>query len=85
MNSFPKIPLIRPYEAQCFSKYFQEIDINLSKRFSLGFFPDEEHITSTLCELLDKNGSQLHSLGYSLSDLNNDLKKNNMVTNLKHS
>jgi hypothetical protein len=74
--NMPKIPVLGPYESQCFSKYFKGVDLLLSKRFSLKFLPDEEHITSILCELLDEHGSQLHSLPYSLVDLNNDLKKN---------
>ncbi|QLE49884.1 hypothetical protein FD724_18515 [Nostoc sp. C057] len=72
----PKIPVLGPYEAQCFSKYFKGIDSLLAKRFLFGFLPNEEHITSILCELLDERGSQLHQLPYSLLDLNNDLKKN---------
>ncbi|TVP61158.1 MAG: hypothetical protein EA343_14980 [Nodularia sp. (in: Bacteria)] len=71
----PQIPVLSPYEAQCFSKYFKCVDMLLAKRFSLGFLPNEEHITSILCELLDEHGSQLHPLTYSLSDLNNDLKQ----------
>ncbi|WP_414551291.1 hypothetical protein [Anabaena sp. CCY 0017] len=73
---FPQIPVLRPYEAQCFSKYFKCVDMLLAKRLSLGFLSDEEHLTSILCELLDEDGSQLHHLTYSLSDLNNDLKQN---------
>jgi len=72
----PKIPVLGPYEAQCFSKYFKGIDSLIAKRFLCGFLPNEEHITSVLCELLDERGSQLHLLPYSLLDLNNDLKKN---------
>lgn len=73
---FPQIPVLGPYEAQCFSKYFKCVDMLLAKRFPLGFLPDEEHLTSIVCELLDEHGSQLHPLTYSLSDLNNDLKQN---------
>lgn len=72
----PKIPILGPYEVQCFSKYFKGINSLIAKRFLFGFSPDEEHLTSILCELLDERGSQLHSLPYSLLDLNNDLKKN---------
>jgi hypothetical protein len=72
----PKIPVLGPYEVQCFSKYFKSIDSLISKRFLFGFLPNEEHVTSILCELLDERGSQLHPLPYSLLDLNHDLKKN---------
>ena len=72
----PKIPVLGPYEAQCFSKYFKGVDLLLAKRFLFGFLPNEEHITSILCELLDDRGSQLHTLPYTLLDLNSDLKKN---------
>ena len=72
----PVIPFLGPYESKCFSKYFKGIDSLLSQRFSLGFLPDEEHLTSTLCELLDDRGSLLHSLPYNLSNLNCDLKQN---------
>jgi hypothetical protein len=41
----------------------------------LGFHPDEEHLTSLLCELLDDKGAELHSLDYSVSDLNKDLSE----------
>lgn len=71
-----KIPVLGPYEAQCFSKYFKGVDSLLAKRFLFGFLPNEEHITSILCELLDEHGAQLHRLPYSLLDLNHDLKKN---------
>lgn len=72
----PKIPVLGPYEVKCFYKYFKGIDILLAKRFSCGFVPHEEHLTLILCELLDERASKLHLLPYSLSDLNNDLRKN---------
>lgn len=76
MHSSKRIPILGPYEAQCFLKYFKGIDFLLSQRFACGFNPAEEHLTSILCELLDERGSQLHPLEYNASDLNNDLSRN---------
>jgi hypothetical protein len=77
----PIIPVLGPYESKCFSKYFKGVDLLLSQRLSLGFSSDEEHITSTLCELLDDRGSSLHLLPYNLSSLNYDLQKNSGLLN----
>lgn len=56
------IPVLTPVDAQLLVKYFSGIDQALARRFSLGFSPDEEHLTSLLCELLDDRGSELHHL-----------------------
>ena len=72
----PKIPVLGPYEVKCFYKYFKGVNLLLAQRFSFGFVPDEEHLTLILCELLDERASKLHLLPYSLSALNNDLRKN---------
>lgn len=70
-----KIPVITPQDAELLLKYFTGVASTLAKRFELGFLPDEEHLTSLLCELLDDHGAELHLLAYSVSDLNKDLKK----------
>lgn len=70
-----KIPVITPQDAELLLKYFSGVASTLAKRFELGFYPDEEHLTSLLCELLDDHGAELHSLAYSVSDLNKDLKE----------
>lgn len=71
-----KIPVITPSDAGLLLKYFNGVASVLAKRFELGFHPDEEHLTSLLCELLDNQGAELHSLAYRVSDLNKDLKEN---------
>ncbi|MFN6498532.1 MAG: hypothetical protein RMX65_016220 [Nostoc sp. DedQUE01] len=71
----PAIPVITQRDIKFFFKYFRSIDQILCQRYSLGFCPDEEHLTSILCELLDDRGSQLHQLPYSIADLNIDLEK----------
>lgn len=68
-----KVPVLTPQDAEFLLKYFSGVANTLSKRFELGFQPDEEHLTSLLCELLDDRGAKLHSLDYSISDLNKDL------------
>ncbi|MDP2816229.1 MAG: hypothetical protein Q8O19_06075, partial [Rectinemataceae bacterium] len=70
-----KITILTPGDAEVLLKYFTGVSAALSKRFDLGFIPDEEHLTSLLCELLDDRGAALHSLSYSISDLNADLQK----------
>ncbi len=67
------IPILTPNDTHLLFKYFSGIDLALSKRFALGFHPDEEHLTSLLCELLDENGAKLHALAYSVEQLNRDL------------
>ncbi len=67
------IPVFSPQDASLFLKYFSGVAQVLARRFSLGFHPDEEHLTSLLCELLDEQGSTLHNLEYSIEKLNNDL------------
>ncbi|MEI7924334.1 MAG: hypothetical protein WCJ40_20695 [Planctomycetota bacterium] len=68
------IPIIGPREAKLLFRYFVAVDRCLAGRFSLGYEPDEEHLTSLLTELLDHRGSLLHSLDYSLQQLNDALK-----------
>ncbi|MBC1240624.1 hypothetical protein GNE10_26390 [Nostoc sp. 2RC] len=74
-SKLPGIPVLTPRDIKFFFKYFRSIDKILCQRYSLGFCPDEEHLTSILCELLDHKGSQLHQLLYSIADLNRDLEK----------
>lgn len=69
-----RIPIIGPREAKLLFRYFVSVDRCLAGRFTLGYEPDEEHLTSLLTELLDQNGAKLHPLQYSLSQLNEDLK-----------
>lgn len=71
------IPVMTPYDAQCFIKYFSSVELVLGLRFSLSYPPDEEHLTSTLCELLDDKGAKLHNLPYSTENLNQDLSQGN--------
>jgi len=73
------IPVITPRDVQYLLKYLSGIDEALSRRFSLGFLPDEEHLTSLLCELLDAQGSSLHALPYTIGALNDDLKNANSL------
>lgn len=75
MRSELAIPIITPKDVEHLLRYFSGVDEALSRRFSIGFLPDEEHLTSLLCELLDQKGSELHALRYSVSNLNEDLKK----------
>ena len=72
MNS---IPVFSPQDASLFLKYFTGVSQVLARRFALGFHPDEEHLTSLLCELFDERGSVLHSLDYTVADLNRDLQE----------
>ncbi len=74
-SKLPGIPVLTPRDIKFFFKYFRSIDKILCQRYSLGFCPDEKHLTSILCELLDHKGSQLHQLLYSIADLNRDLEK----------
>jgi hypothetical protein len=67
------IPVFTPRDIRLFLKYFSSIDKILTQRFAFGFSPDEEHLTSLLCELLDQRGAELHRLEYSLTQLNEDL------------
>ena len=69
-----KIPIIGPREAKLLFRYFVSVDRCLAGRFTLGYEPDEEHLTSLLTELLDQSGSRLHPLQYSLQQLNDDLR-----------
>lgn len=69
----PKIPILGIHEFECLYKYFKGVEQLISKRFALNFVPNEEHLTSIFCELLDEKGAQLHSLPYSIIDLNHDL------------
>ncbi|MDZ8184251.1 MAG: hypothetical protein RMX96_05225 [Nostoc sp. ChiSLP02] len=73
-SKLPAIPVLTHRDIKFFLKYFRSIDQILCQRYSLGFCPDEEHLTSILCELLDDRGSQLHQLPYSIADLNRDLE-----------
>ncbi len=74
MQSELAIPIIKPGDVDHLLRYFSGVDEALSRRFAIGFLPDEEHLTSLLCELLDEKGSELHALSYSVSNLNSDLK-----------
>lgn len=67
------IPVFSPRDATLFLKYFSGVAHVLARRFSLGFLPDEEHLTSLLCELFDDRGSALHGLDYGVASLNRDL------------
>ena len=69
------IPVFSPQDASLFLKYFTGVAHVLARRFALGFHPDEEHLTSLLCELLDDRGSVLHGLDYAVADLNRDLQE----------
>jgi hypothetical protein len=68
------IPVFSPSDTASFLKYFTGVSHALAQRFAIGFQPDEEHLTSLLCELLDERGSALHSLEYTVADLNKDLQ-----------
>ena len=68
------IQILSPQDASLFLKYFGGVAHILARRFSLGFQPDEEHLTSLLCELFDERGSTLHGLEYKVADLNQDLR-----------
>lgn len=68
------IPVLSPKDADLFLRYFAGVASVLARRFALGFLPDEEHLTSLLCELFDDRGAALHGLGYPVADLNRDLR-----------
>lgn len=76
------IPVITPTDAEILVRYFSGVDAILARRFTLGFLPDEEHLTSLLCELLDDRGAGLHQLPYTVTQLNEDLKQNNSLLNV---
>jgi hypothetical protein len=67
--------ILTPNDVQFLLRYFAGIDQALCRRYSLGFRPDEEHLTSLLCELLDSKGVELHNLPYGIAQLNEDLKQ----------
>lgn len=67
-----RIPVLTPQDAELLLKYFTGVDATVAKRFQLGFQPDEEHLTSLLCELLDDRGAALHAMEYTVEDLNKD-------------
>lgn len=71
-----KIEILTPPDIRCFLKFFSSVDRLLSQRLSLLLYPDEEHLTSLLCELLDDRASSLHQLHYGLANLNSDLEQN---------
>ncbi len=60
-------------------KYFRSINALLSRRMLPGRKPNEEHLTSTLCELLDERYEALHNLDYTWSMLINDFNKENIL------
>jgi hypothetical protein len=70
----PQIPVLTPQDADFLLKYFSGVATAIAKRFELGFHPDEEHLTSLLCELLDDKGALLHKLSYTVQNLNKDLE-----------
>jgi hypothetical protein len=74
MKSY-SIPILTPQDARIFFKYFCSVDAALAQRFLLGFQPDEEHLTSLLCELLDERGAELHNLPFGIRQLNDELKQ----------
>ncbi|OED44944.1 hypothetical protein AB833_00435 [Chromatiales bacterium (ex Bugula neritina AB1)] len=74
MSSEMAIPVATPTDVEYLLRYFSGVDEALSRRFEIGFFPDEEHLTALLCELFDERGSELHSLPYSVNQLNSDLQ-----------
>lgn len=71
-----KIDILTPADIRCFLKFFCSVDNALSQRLSLLLYPDEEHLTSLLCELIDDRASSLHRMAYGLADLNDDLFSN---------
>ena|SRR6266566_165422 len=71
----PSISILTPQDAELLLRYFAGVASVLARRFELGFQPDEEHLTSLLCELLDDHGAALHSLQYTAAALNKDLEQ----------
>lgn len=67
-----KIPL-SPRDAKLLVRYLDGVDHVISARLGRGFNPNEDHLTSLLCEMLDDNLSELSALPYSLSSLREDL------------
>lgn len=44
--------------------------------------PDEDHLTATLCEMLDENLQELHALDYTYRQLCDDLSRPNMINSV---
>lgn len=64
---------IKPNEARALFKFFESVDLVISKRLLAGFNPHEEHLNSLFCEMMDENMTSEHNLSYTLQSLKKEL------------